>query len=173
MAKRCYIASRLIIKRFSARQLKVDECLLTTKFNTANNKLEVLKSGKMVPISCSISHSKGVVLVAISQGEFNLGVDIELNNSGRNIDAISENYFSQEDNKLIQDKGINYFYRLWTLKEAMVKCENLDLFPSISKDILSLLKNKYFLISRFQNFTYSIISDKYLKDLTLQIIDHN
>ncbi|WP_242277560.1 4'-phosphopantetheinyl transferase superfamily protein [Bacillus cereus group sp. BfR-BA-01446] len=79
------------------------------------------KVNENIEVSFSISHSGSWVVAAISPSK--VGIDIE---KIVDIDMkITEQFFTEEENKslatIIQEKQLDYFYELWTLKESYIK----------------------------------------------------
>ena len=68
----------------------------------------------------SISHSRGVCVVALSDSE--IGVDIELSerDTGR-IKKIVARFFSRDEAKYVMEDPERRFYEIWSKKEAYVK----------------------------------------------------
>lgn len=81
-------------------------------------------NGRRMPIGFNLSHSGGHGLIAIAAGE-RLGVDVEERKPGRNFDGIGESVYGLAERRLLtQAKGLRkaaFFYKLWTLKEALIK----------------------------------------------------
>ena len=79
----------------------------------------------------SISHSKGVVACALSDGE-EIGVDVETATfSPEKAQKLSKRYFTVEDQNKIAQDGIN-FSRIWTQYEAAAKLMGINLADFIS-----------------------------------------
>lgn len=75
-------------------------------------------------IHFSLSHSGHWALLAVANTPL-LGVDIEANRRVRDITSIAERYYHPQEYTqlctLAADLQSDYFYRLWTLKEAFLK----------------------------------------------------
>lgn len=83
-----------------------------------------LVSGQRVPMSFNVTHSGRHGLLAFGSTA-RLGVDIEERASNRHIDLLSETVFGpNERSELDSVEGqqkIAMFFKLWTVKEALVK----------------------------------------------------
>lgn len=114
-----YVASRWLLRKVLARYT-----------GTAPEAVEFLRGDKGKPylpqrdIHFSLSHSGHWALLAVSNIEW-IGVDIEAITGARNLTGIAENYYHPREIALVQrltgSAQQDYFYRLWTLKEAFFK----------------------------------------------------
>ena len=80
--------------------------------------------GQRVPIGFNVSHSGGHGLIAIAAGG-QLGIDVEERKPNRRFDGIGRRVYGPAERHLLAEaKGPRkaaLFYRLWTLKEALIK----------------------------------------------------
>ena len=87
-------------------------------------KPHALRSGAPAPVSFSVSHGGGHGLLAVA-GEGRVGVDVEERAPRRDLDALIEAVFAPDERaELASASGphrTRMFYRLWTVKEALVK----------------------------------------------------
>ena len=68
----------------------------------------------------NVSHSGKLVVIAISKEE--VGVDIEIIQSRKYRDEIVLRTFNEKEKEIYEEhKNIDYFYEVWTKKEAYVK----------------------------------------------------
>lgn len=77
----------------------------------------------------SIAHSAefGVIVLA----NFKVGIDLELLSERRNFKGIADEFFTQDEIKMLEEKGtdaVEAFYLLWTRKEAWIKREGLSVW---------------------------------------------
>lgn len=88
-----------------------------------------LKQQTALPV-LSLSHSHGTALLAAADSPFSAGVDIEALKT-RDFKTLSAYSCSPEEQKWLAERGWQAadFYRLWTLKEALIKAAMLD-FPA-------------------------------------------
>ncbi|VEJ20868.1 4'-phosphopantetheinyl transferase family protein [Neisseria animaloris] len=88
-----------------------------------------LKQQAEAPVR-SLSHSKGAALLAASQENIKIGVDIEKIRI-RDFPALAAWVCNDGERQWLAQRGWRAvdFYRLWTLKEALVKAAGLD-FPA-------------------------------------------
>ena len=83
-----------------------------------------------IPLSFSLSHTKGLAVVAVAAGA-DVGVDVE--SMDRRVDAakISGRFFSPEESVPLQKcrpgRLREHFFRYWTLKECYMKARGLGL----------------------------------------------
>ena len=72
----------------------------------------------------NVSHSENFLCIATALG-CDVGIDIEVENPGLDILAISQTCLDQEDNERVQCSSLNerslLFYQLWTRREAFAK----------------------------------------------------
>jgi phosphopantetheinyl transferase len=68
----------------------------------------------------SIAHGAGLVAVALCRVGA-IGIDIERHNSTRNWMGIAETYFGPQEVAQTTSGGLNAFYRIWTVREAIGK----------------------------------------------------
>jgi 4'-phosphopantetheinyl transferase len=76
----------------------------------------------------NISHSKGVVIIAVTNGPA-VGIDVEALDRDLNLaDLLSAGFFSDEEKRwILQQEGQRRFLQLWTLKEAWAKARGCGL----------------------------------------------
>ncbi|MFT5419347.1 MAG: phosphopantetheinyl transferase [Candidatus Endobugula sp.] len=91
-----------------------------------------LKGAEEDEVYFNLSHSHNVICCVVSL-RAQVGVDIELPSKARSIQQIAEHYFSATEAELIaslpsEDQALE-FYRLWTLKESVVKARRKQLGP--------------------------------------------
>jgi phosphopantetheine--protein transferase-like protein len=72
----------------------------------------------------NLSHSHDWVVLALCEGAA-IGIDIESCSRRNNLQAIAQRYFSTDENarlaQLTNDEWSDYFFAVWTLKEAHAK----------------------------------------------------
>jgi 4'-phosphopantetheinyl transferase len=138
--KESYIASRWLLRKVLARYAGV-----------APEAVEFLRGDKGKPylpqreIHFSLSHSGHWALLAVSKVEL-IGVDIEAVASTRDLTGIAESYYHPHEFAHLQtlagDAQQNYFYRLWTLKEAFFKATGTGISAGLEKIAFALADDK-------------------------------
>ena len=101
--------------------------LLQIRYNINIKELEVCYSEKGKPyfknniIFFNISHSKDYIALVIDDKE--CGIDIEYNDQNRNFDLLVKKVLNEKENIQYKnsDNKVDYFYRMWTKKEAYFK----------------------------------------------------
>ena len=75
-------------------------------------------------IHFNLSHTRGMAVCAICRGH-PIGVDVEAIDRSVDIQMLAQQYFAASEHELIakasSQQRIQIFFRLWTLKEAMLK----------------------------------------------------
>ena len=91
--------------------------------------------GEAASVSFNVSHSAPHGLIAFaSRGR--VGVDAEVRRTGRDFDGIARRVFGAEEQATLAaawgDGKVRLFYRLWTMKEALIKAlgTGFSLHPS-------------------------------------------
>jgi len=93
------------------------------------------------PLRFNLSHTKGLGACVLSRGHA-VGVDAEEINRRLDVEAITQSTFAAEEQRLIAastpGERPDIFYRLWTLKEAIVKAIGRGLSISLQDFIFTL-----------------------------------
>ena len=126
-----YIASRWLLRKVLGRYT-----------NVAPEVVEFLRTDKGKPylpqgdIHFSLSHSSHWALLAVGKTEL-IGVDIEAVRTTRDLPGIAENYYHPHEFAYLQtlneEAQGEYFYRLWTLKEAFLKAIGTGISAGLEK----------------------------------------
>jgi len=119
----------LIVRKFYAKELKVDAFLL--EFDTNEHEKPFLKNYPKAHFN--ISHSGEYVVVAFS--DCPVGIDIEKNKGNRL--KVARRFFTREELDDLfafaeEKEQIEYFYQLWTLKESYMKMIGKGISMSLS-----------------------------------------
>lgn len=118
----------LIVRRFYAKELKLDPFQLEFESNEHNKPFL-----KDYPKSqFNISHSGDYIVVAFS--DCPVGIDIEKNKGNRL--AVARRFFAKEELDDLfafqeEKEQIEYFYQLWTLKESYMKAIGMGISMSL------------------------------------------
>ncbi len=129
--KETYIASRWLLRTVLARYT-----------GSAPKAVEFLRSNRGKPflaqsnIQFSLSHSGHWALLAVSNALL-IGADIEEVRTTRDLTGIAESYYHPQEFARLQNLGslaqADYFYRLWTLKEAFFKATGTGISAGLDK----------------------------------------
>lgn len=123
-----------------------------------------------IGLKFNISHTEGLVLLAISKRE--VGIDVEKINFKFEFKDILENCFTKDEIINIDNNIIN-FYRYWTVKEAYLKCDGIGLIRNLKEieviffenEFIEISDNKNNIISRLQPLNYD---GKYIGAICLE-----
>jgi phosphopantetheinyl transferase len=69
--------------------------------------------------SVSLSHTRGMVAVAVARGR-TVGIDVE-HHQTRDFAALADHAFGLQERREVAAFGLDAFYRIWTLREATAK----------------------------------------------------
>lgn len=138
--KESYIASRWLQRKVLAYYLGITP-----------EAVEFLRTDKGKPylpqadLYFNLSHSGHWALLAVAKVEF-IGVDVEAVSAARDLTGIAESYYHpHEFTQLLALTGAtqsDYFYRLWTLKEAFFKAMGTGISAGLEKIAFDLEGNK-------------------------------
>jgi phosphopantetheinyl transferase len=102
----------------------------TVPFGAPRNRKPALETGAPPAVDVSISHSRGWVACAFA-AEGTVGVDIELEDRERQLDALSTHIMSASELEIFGALGTSdrsdFFYDVWRHKEAVLKAAGLGL----------------------------------------------
>lgn len=131
-----YIASRWLLRTVLARYTGVSPAAVSF-LRTDKGKPYLPESD----IQFSLSHSSHWALLAVGRIEL-IGVDVEAIRSTRDLLGISESYYHAQEFARLQAletiHQTNYFYRLWTLKEALLKAVGTGISAGLEKILFEL-----------------------------------
>ena len=111
---------------------------LCTRLDCTNDRLSfgfhdhgkpfALVDGRTASIGFNVSHSASHGLIAFASGRRprrRIGVDAEVRRTGRDFDGIAQRVFGPEERAVLEaswgEDKVRLFYRLWTMKEALIK----------------------------------------------------
>lgn len=160
--------------------------LICDNLNIKNNEINFTKNkyGKpflkdYIGLEYNISHSNQLVVCAI--GDYAVGIDIEYI---KNVELGAANYIFEKHeyevfSNLPEQRKLDYFYSMWTLKESFIKAKGLGLsIPMNSfsinrnseKDMYCIYKNsKYYFREYTINKDYKLSICSKLKDFSNEI----
>lgn len=140
--KESYIASRWLLRAVLARYT-----------NLPPEVVEFLRTDKGKPylprsdIHFSLSHSGNWALLAVAKVE-PIGIDIEAVSATRDLIGIAESYYHPHEfaqlQTLADSAQHDYFYRLWTLKEAFFKAIGTGISAGLEKIAFDLESDKIY-----------------------------
>lgn len=89
----------------------------------------------------NLSHTRGMAVCAICCGH-SVGVDVEAVDRSVDVELLAKRYFAAREHRLIAEapphRRAEIFFRLWTLKEAMLKALGTGLAMPLRKFVFSL-----------------------------------
>jgi len=159
-AQREFIISRILIKQLFARGSNKHLHQIEIKFNEQKLRLELFFLDILQPISVCLSHSKGVVLIALSLSDIALGVDIEYINSKRDVQSLAKNFYHSTEVEQVKQNGFFAFYRIWTLKEAISKLFKQPIVITLKQNIFEQLPLLIHQSGKYKEFDFSFVIEK-------------
>jgi 4'-phosphopantetheinyl transferase len=122
--RRHFIAARGLLRTILGRYLKIDPRRLRFCYSLYGKPALLGESGKVY--SFNLSHSYGLLLVAITRGR-EIGIDVECIRAESAGQEIAERFFAPNEVaklfSLPKDQKDEAFFRCWTRKEAYVKAK--------------------------------------------------
>ncbi|MFO1104263.1 MAG: 4'-phosphopantetheinyl transferase superfamily protein [Methylocystis sp.] len=138
--RRAYVAAHALLRaRLSQRSIDVSP--REWRFGaTPHGKPFLL--GPSAGLSVSLSHTRGMVAVAIASGR-EIGVDVESALTPRNALNVAERYFAPEEAELLRSESDpvtrnEIFFAIWTLKEAVLKADGRGLARGLDSFVVRL-----------------------------------
>src|SRR5688500_18220547 len=127
--RRAFLVSRGFLRQVLGRYLATNPQALRFSYGSYG-KPALDGEHKDRPLRFNMSHSRGVGLVAVSEGK-ELGVDVEHIRADFATEDIARRFFSPREvaafNALPPELRVNAFFRCWTRKEAYIKAIGLGL----------------------------------------------
>ena len=157
LAKKEYVTSRFLIKSIISQHFNIAYHTLTLCFNSTLKKLQAKVNNKLLPINISLAHSKGMVFFVIDEESVSLGIDIEYQDSSRDINTLSKNFFHPSECIVIANDEQEKFYQLWTLKESLAKATKQSIFELLAQNTMQILKDFNYQVAQHDGFQLALI----------------
>lgn len=149
--KICYIAARGILRNILGRYNHIKPKTIKFIYSKLGKPYLITKQNNQ-NLYFNISHSRNYLLCTITKNT-DIGVDIEHCQNISNLDEVAAYLLSEHEyidlQNLFNDKKHDYFYKVWTLKEAFVKTLGIGLSCDLRQIRIEHLQDNNFKI--FQN----------------------
>jgi 4'-phosphopantetheinyl transferase len=116
--KNQFLTSRYYCKNLLASFLKIQPTALDFSVH-GEGKLKLPDRFASSGLDFNYSHTRGLFFLGVSNSH-DIGVDVETEQQGRNELQVAERIFSPTEQSWI-GSSLDRFYKLWSLKEAVVK----------------------------------------------------
>jgi 4'-phosphopantetheinyl transferase len=135
------LQGRYIVTRYILRAL-ISSCFgiapYSMEFETNDYGKPYLRSeARDEKINFNISHSGNLLVLGMCK-DFDIGVDVEKIRSRKDLYAVSDKFFSPEENGLVNSfsgkEKLTVFYKLWILKEAYAKAKGIPMMSLLDKN---------------------------------------
>lgn len=160
LAKKEYITSRFLIKTIISHHFNISYHTIQLCFNHNLKKLQAIVNNQPLPINISLAHSKGMVFFVINEENVLLGVDVEYQDSNRDITAVSESYFHPSETKSLTKNDHTRFYQLWTLKESLAKATGQSIFELLGQNTIQIIKNFHYQLGLHDGFQCAVLQNR-------------
>lgn len=89
-------------------------------------------------VSFNVSHTDGLIVCAMSEGDLRLGVDVEQVDRRTNLDRVARRSFSQREYEAFcaASDAREAFFGFWTLKEAYIKARGVGVSLGLGKFVV-------------------------------------
>ncbi len=109
------------------------------RFGTGPHGQPFLEDGSREGVRFSVSHSGGLALIALTQGQ-PIGVDVERIRENADLAGLAERFFAAEERDALyaQEAGDRraWFFQQWTAKEAVLKAVGLGLTGGLASIVV-------------------------------------
>jgi 4'-phosphopantetheinyl transferase len=145
-AKQEYLASRLLLKHLikitQPQYVLVALNKMSTEFEEASSKLQIHVGDDV--INTCISHSHGLVGVALNLDKSEFGFDIEKVSLKRPFEKLAKHFYHNDEITLITkptntQAQADTFFRIWTLKESLAKATSRPIAKLLSPNVFNEL----------------------------------
>lgn len=168
-AKQEFIASRVLLKTYIAKKLKLNYHELRISFSESVLELQAFSKNKLLPLKLSLSHSNGLVFLAVwlNNNESAIGVDIEYHHPKRDTIALATEFFHKNEIEQLKSQHKHYFFTLWTLKEAVTKMRKVAVVDLLKTDIFAMAKQYHAAIVSNTDYTLAVAATSKLTNRTI------
>jgi 4'-phosphopantetheinyl transferase len=163
-----YIAGRATLRRilFERTGIPADQLVIE---EADWKKPRLVPSPEAPRVYFNVSHSGDYALIAYSDS-MEVGVDIEQIRADCPIDDLARRYYAAREleafRKLPPPRRLLHFYRLWTIKEAVLKCAGLGL--SVPPNVLQVRLNATGIPSMTcMDVAHKSVAGLFVRELTL------
>ena len=133
-----FVAGRGFLRTVLGAYLRLDPGLLTFEYGP-HGKPRLGGVGR--DLRFNLSHSEGQAVLGVVEGR-TIGLDIEFERPGRDLDAIARRFFAPREvevyESLSSEERPTAFYRCWTRKEAYLKAQGGGLSERLDRFVVSL-----------------------------------
>jgi len=121
-----------------ARYTGLDPAALRFQVGATGKPSLLDQQGNQHEIRFNLSHSRGRMLIAVTQGQ-DVGIDLEEMRDKVEVDKLAERFYSPREHQEIRGRSglarVQQFYRYWVAKEAVLKGQGVGLLSLRSCEV--------------------------------------
>ena len=132
-----YIISRSLLRHILSHYIGIPANVLEFQLGPYGKPYITSSQNKMHNLKFNLSHSKDMLCIAVTKNT-EVGIDVEFRDNKRSIQSLYSMVLTKQEQEYINSLNsvsvkLDFFYSVWTLKEAIVKALGYGLSYDLTK----------------------------------------